>query len=157
MRLVIQRVKEASVTIDGEIFSKIGRGVVVLTAVAKKDKFEDIDYLADKIVNLRIFEDDAGKMNLSALETQAEFLIVSQFTLLGDCDKGRRPSFDGAADPKIAEEFYGYFIQRVRDHNLKVETGKFRAMMDVSLINDGPVTFVLESKKEGRKKKGEGS
>ncbi len=146
MRLVIQRVKEANVTIDGELFSKIGKGMLVLIAISKTDKFEDIDDLADKVVNLRIFEDNAGKMNLSALETQAEFLIVSQFTLLGDCGKGRRPSFDGAANPKMAEEFYGYFIQRVRDHNLKVETGKFRAMMDVALINDGPVTFILDSK-----------
>lgn len=146
MKLVIQRVKEAKVTIEGEFFSQIGKGLLVFVAVAKEDKFEDIDYLAEKLTNLRIFEDDAGKMNLSALDVKAEFLIVSQFTLLGDCVKGRRPSFDEAADPKKAEEFYGYFIQRVRDHNLRIETGKFRAMMDVSLVNDGPVTFILDSK-----------
>ena len=147
MRLVIQRVKEARVTINGELFSKISKGMVVFVAVAKADAFEDIDYLADKVANLRMFEDEAGKMNLSALDVKGEFLIVSQFTLLGDCEKGRRPSFDEAADPKKAEEFYGYFIQRVRDHNLRVETGRFRAMMEVSLVNDGPVTFILDSKK----------
>ena len=146
MRLVIQRVKKASVTIDGELFSEIEKGILVFVAVAKEDVFEDIDYLADKLTNLRIFEDDKGKMNLSALDIKAQFLIVSQFTLLGDCEKGRRPSFDKAADPKKGEEFYGYFVQRVRDHNLRVETGKFRAMMDVALVNDGPVTFILDSK-----------
>ena len=146
MRLVIQRVKEAQVAIDGELFSKITKGMVVFVAVAKNDTFEDIDFLADKIAHLRIFEDEAGKMNLSIVDVKGQFLIVSQFTLLGDCAKGRRPSFDDAADPKKAEEFYGYFIQRVRDHNLRVETGKFRAMMEVSLVNDGPVTFVLDSK-----------
>ena len=154
MKLVIQRVKEAQVAIDGELFSKITKGMVVFVAVAKNDAFEDIDFLADKIAHLRIFEDEAGKMNLSITDVKGQFLIVSQFTLLGDCAKGRRPSFDDAADPKKAEEFYGYFIQRVRDHNLRVETGKFRAMMEVSLINDGPVTFVLDSKDpvEERKK-----
>ncbi len=146
MKLVIQRVKEAQVTIGGELFSKIEKGILVFVGVAKDDVFDDIDYLAEKLVNLRIFDDEAGKMNLSALEVKAEFLIVSQFTLLGACQKGRRPSFDAAADPKKAEEFYGYFIQRVRDHNLRVETGQFRAMMDVSLTNAGPVTFILESK-----------
>ncbi len=150
MRLVIQRVKEARVTIDGETFSEIKKGILVFCAVAKDDTFEDVDILSDKLVNLRIFEDEQGKMNLSALEIKAEFLIVSQFTLLGDCRKGRRPSFDGAADPKKGEEFYGYFVQRVRDHNLRVETGKFRAMMDASLINDGPVTFILDSKDRSR-------
>ncbi len=146
MKLVIQRVKEAQVTIGGELFSKIEKGILVFVGVAKDDVFDDIDYLEEKLVNLRIFDDEAGKMNLSALEVKAEFLIVSQFTLLGACQKGRRPSFDAAADPKKAEEFYGYFIQRVRDHNLRVETGQFRAMMDVSLTNAGPVTFILESK-----------
>ena len=146
MRLVIQRVKEAQVNIGGEFFSKIGKGILVFVGVAKDDAFEDVDYLADKIVHLRIFDDKDGKMNLSALEEKLEFLIVSQFTLLGAPLAGRRPSFSEAADPKKAEEFYGYFIQRVRDHNLRVETGKFRAMMDVSLVNDGPVTFVLDSK-----------
>ena len=148
MKLVIQRVKEAKVTIDGEFFSQIGKGILVFVAVAKDDRFEDVDSLAEKLVNLRIFEDDAGKMNISALDCKVEFLIVSQFTLLGDCVKGRRPSFDAAADPKKGEEFYGYFIQRVRDHNLRVETGKFRAMMDVSLVNDGPVTFILDSREK---------
>jgi D-tyrosyl-tRNA(Tyr) deacylase len=146
MRLVLQRVKEAVVKVEGEAFSKIGRGILIFVAVAKGDSFEDVDYLAEKTVNLRIFEDSQGKMNVSASDRKAEFLIVSQFTLLGDCAQGRRPSFDEAADPKKAEEFYGYFVQRVRDHNLRVETGKFRAMMQVSLINDGPVTFILDSR-----------
>ena len=145
MKLVIQRVKEASVVINGELFSRIGKGMVVFVAIGKADTFEDIDYLADKTAHLRMFEDEGGKMNLSAVDTKAEFLIVSQFTLLSDCAKGRRPSFDEAADPQKAEEFYGYFIQRVRDHNLRVETGKFQAMMEVGLINDGPVTFILDS------------
>lgn len=145
MRLVIQRVKKAQVDIGGEFFSQIDKGILVFVAVAKNDKFEDVDCLAEKLVNLRIFEDEAGKMNLSALDVKCAFLIVSQFTLLGDCAKGRRPSFDKAADPQKGEEFYGYFIQRVRDHNLRVETGKFKAMMDVSLVNDGPVTFILDS------------
>lgn len=146
MRLVLQRVKEAQVNVDGQLFSKIAKGLLVFVAVAKSDSFEDIDFLADKLVNLRVFEDEGGKMNLSPLDIKAQFLIVSQFTLLGDCRKGRRPSFDAAANAAKAEEFYGYFIQRVRDHNLRVETGKFRAMMEVSLVNDGPVTFILDSK-----------
>lgn len=146
MKVVIQRVKEAKVEVEGKTVGKIGKGMLIFLGVAKDDSKSDADYLENKISQLRIFEDQNGKMNLSALETQAEFLVVSQFTLCGNCEKGRRPSFDGAADPKKGENLYEYFVQKLRENNLKVETGEFRAMMDVSLINDGPVTFIIESK-----------
>jgi D-tyrosyl-tRNA(Tyr) deacylase len=113
--------------------------------VAQEDTAVQADWLINKIVELRIFEDKAGKMNLSALEYKAEFLVVSQFTLYGSCDKGRRPSFDEAADPQKAEELYNYFVEGLKKHQVVVATGRFRAMMDVSLVNDGPVTFILES------------
>ncbi len=145
MRLVIQRVKEAGVTVDGKIVGKIGQGMLIFLGIAKADSLDDIDRFVKKVTELRIFEDVNGKMNLAAAEVKAEFLVVSQFTLLGDCEKGRRPSFDLAADPKKAEEFYNLFVQKLRHHHVKVETGQFRAMMDVTLINDGPVTFILES------------
>ncbi|HOW36049.1 MAG TPA: D-aminoacyl-tRNA deacylase [Candidatus Omnitrophota bacterium] len=148
MKLVIQRVKEASVSVNGEIIGKIAKGMVVLIGVGKDDLAKDADYLADKIGQLRIFEDALGKMNLCASEVGAEFLVVSQFTLLGACLKGRRPSFDAAADPAKAEELYEYFVQKLRAQNFKVETGRFKAMMDVSLVNDGPVTFILDSKND---------
>ena len=147
MRIVIQRVKEASVSIDGKKVGAIGKGMLVLLGVAKTDTRDDVEFLINKIVPLRIFEDEAGKMNRSALETGGAFLVVSQFTLYGDCNKGRRPSFDQAAEPLKGEELYNYFVDRLRRENLGVETGIFRAMMEVSLINDGPVTFVLESSK----------
>jgi D-tyrosyl-tRNA(Tyr) deacylase len=146
MRLVIQRVKEAKVEVGSAIVGQIGRGMLIFLGVGRDDTHQDADDLVNKILQLRIFEDENGKMNLSALAAQAQFLVVSQFTLYGDCDKGRRPSFDQAAEPQKGEELYEYFLRQLRAHHAKVATGRFRAMMDVSLINDGPVTFVLESK-----------
>ena len=145
MKLIIQRVKHAQVEVKAKIVGKIGRGMLIFLGVGKDDTKEEADFLVNKIVQLRIFEDAQGKMNLSAAETKAEFLVVSQFTLYGDCAKGRRPSFDAAADPKKAEELYRYFVEQLSKQNVPVQTGEFRAMMDVSLINDGPVTFILES------------
>jgi D-tyrosyl-tRNA(Tyr) deacylase len=146
MRLVIQRVKEAKVEVGSAIVGQIGRGMLIFLGVGRDDTHQDADDLVNKILQLRIFEDENGKMNLSALAAQAQFLVVSQFTLYGDCDKGRRPSFDQAAEPQKGEELYEYFLRQLRARHAKVATGRFRAMMDVSLINDGPVTFVLESK-----------
>ena len=145
MKTVLQRVKEAKVVVDSETVGQIGKGILVFLGIGQDDTKEDADFLAQKIPQLRIFEDEQGKMNASALETHAEILVVSQFTLYGDLKKGRRPSFDKAAEPKIAEELYEYFVQQLRTYKLKVETGRFRAMMDVALVNDGPVTFILES------------
>jgi len=146
MLAVIQRVHQSSVTVENTIIGEIGRGLLVLLGVAKDDKAEDADYLADKIVNLRIFEDENGKMNRSLLETDGEMLVVSQFTLLGDCRKGRRPSFVQAAEPDKANELYEHFVRQIRQKRVAVKTGRFRTMMAVSLINDGPVTLILESK-----------
>ena len=146
MRLVIQRVKEAKVTVAGEVIGQIGPGALVFLGVAKGDTKEDADFLIKKTLELRMFEDPAGKMNLSIGEVKGEFLIVSQFTLLGNCDKGRRPSFDDAADPALGEELYDYFVGQIKKYQAPVATGRFRAMMDVMLVNDGPVTFMLESK-----------
>lgn len=146
MRAVIQRVKRAHVEAASKVIGRIHEGMVVFVSVAKDDTRKDAEYLVQKIVQLRIFEDAQGKMNRSAVETGAQFLVVSQFTLHGDCTKGRRPSFDQAADPIKGEELYNYFVERLRGQNVKVETGQFRAMMEVSLVNDGPVTFILESK-----------
>lgn len=146
MRIVIQRVKEAHVRVQGKRVGEIRQGLLIFLAVSKKDSLEDADYLVHKLIHLRIFEDQQGKMNISALEAQAQFLVVSQFTLYGDCVKGRRPSFDQAADPQKAEEFYNYFAEQLRKQvSTKVATGLFRAMMDVFLVNDGPVTFILET------------
>ena len=145
MRLVIQRVKNASVTVEGEIVGKINAGLLIFLGVAKTDEAAAADALVKKVIELRIFEDAQGKMNCSALETGAEFLVVSQFTLYGDCRKGRRPSFDEAADPEKGEALYNAFVEKLRGQNVKVETGRFRAMMDVALVNDGPVTFILET------------
>ncbi len=146
MRAVIQRVKQSSVSVDGAIVGQIGRGMLILLGVSKEDTEKDADYLADKLVNLRIFEDEAGKMNISLLENAGECLVVSQFTLYGDCRKGRRPSFTDAAPPDKANALYEYFVQLIRNKHIHAETGRFQAMMDVSLINDGPVTFIVESK-----------
>lgn len=146
MRLVIQRVKEARVDVDGQTVGRIGHGMLIFLGVAKSDTEADADYLVQKVTDLRIFEDPQGKMNLSAAEVKAAFLVVSQFTLLGNCDKGRRPSFDAAADPAKGEALYNYFVEQLKKHNMEVATGRFRAMMDVALVNDGPVTFIVESK-----------
>ncbi len=146
MRAVVQRVKESSVTSAGETLGKIESGLLVLLGVAKEDNIKDAGYLAEKIINLRIFEDENGKMNRSLLETGGEMLVVSQFTLLGDCRKGRRPSFINAAPPDEADRLYEYFVKKVRQKGISTQTGRFRAMMEVALVNDGPVTLVVESK-----------
>ena len=146
MRAVIQRVKQSLVTVENQTVGKIGNGLLVFLGVAKQDGDRDADYLADKIANLRIFEDENGKMNRSLLETSGEMLVVSQFTLLGDCRKGRRPSFINAAGPNQANALYERFVSLVRQKGISVQTGQFQTMMAVSLINDGPVTLILESK-----------
>ncbi|TWE02512.1 D-tyrosyl-tRNA(Tyr) deacylase [Neobacillus bataviensis] len=146
MRIVVQRSKEAKVTVDGEITGQITKGFVLLVGVTHEDKEEDAAYLADKIANLRIFEDHDGKMNHSLLDVGGEILSVSQFTLYGDCRKGRRPNFMEAARPEQAVVLYEAFNQMLRDKGITVETGVFGAMMDVELINDGPVTLIVESK-----------
>ncbi len=146
MRAVIQRVKQSSVKTNDEIVGRIGQGLLVLLGVAKGDSVADADYLANKIINLRIFEDEDGKMNRSLLETGGELLAVSQFTLLADCRKGRRPSFIAAAEPEKAIELYEKFVDRVRQMGVGVQTGRFQAMMEVALINDGPVTVIIESR-----------
>jgi D-tyrosyl-tRNA(Tyr) deacylase len=148
MRAVIQRVSEASVAISNEIVGEIRDGVLVLLGVARDDTSADADYLADKITNLRIFADDGGKMNRSLLETGGEMLVVSQFTLYGDARRGRRPSYSDAAEPEKANELYEYFVERVRSFGIKTETGVFQAMMRVGLINEGPVTILLDSQKQ---------
>jgi len=147
MRAVIQRVCESSVKVAEETIGSIGKGLMVLLGVAREDTSADAAYLADKIVNLRIFEDDNGKMNRSLLDTEGEMLVVSQFTLLGNCTKGRRPSFVAAVGPDLANEQYECFVENVRGKGIVVQTGQFRAMMAVSLVNDGPVTLILESRK----------
>jgi D-aminoacyl-tRNA deacylase len=147
MRAVIQRVTKASVEVKEEIVGQIGSGVLVLLGVSQNDDSQDAEYLADKIVNLRIFNDDQGKMNLSLADTGGAMLVVSQFTLLGDARKGRRPSYIEAAAPEKANSLYEYFVTQVRGKAIQVETGIFQAMMQVSLINDGPVTILLDSKK----------
>ncbi|MDN3020181.1 D-aminoacyl-tRNA deacylase [Neobacillus drentensis] len=146
MRVVVQRSKAAQVTVNGEITGQITKGFVLLVGITHEDREEDAAYLADKIVNLRIFEDEAGKMNFSLLDVGGEILSVSQFTLYGDCRKGRRPNFMDAARPKQAVQLYEVFNTMLREKGVKVETGVFGAMMDVSLTNDGPVTLIVESK-----------
>ncbi len=144
MKALIQRVKRASVTINSELYSQIGYGMLVFLGVEKEDTEENALKLAEKLGNLRIFEDENEKMNKSVKDINGEMLIVSQFTLCGDCKKGTRPSFDKSAPPDIAEELYLKFIEYIKNQNIKTQTGKFRAMMDVELINDGPVTFLVE-------------
>ncbi|WHY76310.1 D-aminoacyl-tRNA deacylase [Neobacillus sp. WH10] len=146
MRVVVQRSKAARVTVDGEVTGQIIKGFVLLVGVTHEDKEEDAAYLADKIANLRVFEDANGKMNLSLLDVGGEILSVSQFTLYGDCRKGRRPSFIEAARPEQAVQLYEAFNGMLREKGIRVETGVFGAMMDVQLTNDGPVTLILESK-----------
>jgi len=147
MRAVVQRVSRASVKVDGEITGEVGLGLLVLLGVAQEDNEADAEYLAEKIAGLRIFEDDAGKMNLNVADVAGAVLAVSQFTLFGDVRRGKRPSFDAAARPDRARELYQYFIERVRALGLRCEVGRFQAMMDVELVNSGPVTIMLDSKK----------
>ena len=144
MKALIQRVKRASVTIDNELYSSIGAGLLVFVGVEKEDEKINAEKLAEKISNLRIFEDENDKMNLSVKDVKGEILVVSQFTLCGNCKKGTRPSFDNSAPLDKAIELYEYFVEQVKLSGLNVQTGKFRAMMDVELINDGPVTFWIE-------------
>ena len=147
MRAVIQRVSRASVTVDGEGVGKIDRGLLVLLGVTHADTEASADYLAEKITGLRIFEDDAGKMNLSVTDVGGAILAVSQFTLYGDVRKGKRPSFDDAARPEEARKLYEYFVERIRGLGLRCEAGRFQEMMQVELVNDGPVTILLDSEK----------
>jgi D-tyrosyl-tRNA(Tyr) deacylase len=145
MRACVQRVSAASVSVGGAIVGQIGRGVLVLLGVATGDSEADASWLADKIAGLRIFDDEAGKMNLSIKEVGGAVLVVSQFTLLGDCRHGRRPSFVDAAPPELAERLYEAFVEGVRTRQIEVATGQFRRQMQVQLINDGPVTLLVES------------
>ncbi|MBU7319608.1 D-aminoacyl-tRNA deacylase [Paenibacillus oleatilyticus] len=148
MKVVLQRSKAAQVTVNGETVGRIDHGLVLLVGIADGDTEEDARYLADKIAGLRIFEDEQGKMNHSVLETGGQVLSISQFTLYGDCRKGRRPNFMAAARPELAEPLYERFNGMLREAGLHVETGRFGAMMDVSLVNDGPVTLIVESKQD---------
>ena len=148
MRAVIQRVTSARVTVDGRETGAIGAGLLVLLGVHSDDENRDVSWLAEKIVNLRIFEDNEGKMNRSLLDTGGAMLIVSQFTLLGDCRKGRRPSWSSAAPPETANNLYRDFIAAVDDFGITTESGEFQAMMEVSLVNSGPVTMLLDSHKQ---------
>ena len=145
MKVVLQRVKNASVTIDNELFSSIGQGYLILFGAEKGDVKAQADWLANKVSVLRCFSDENGKMNLSIKDVQGEMLIVSQFTLCGDVKKGTRPSFDGAMKPDEAKEMYEYFIAKVKEQNIPVKTGVFAAHMEVQLLNDGPVTFVVQA------------
>ncbi|MBI4855067.1 MAG: D-tyrosyl-tRNA(Tyr) deacylase [Acidobacteria bacterium] len=147
MRAVVQRVSRAQVTVDKELVGSIGLGLLVFLGINQNDKQKDADYLLEKIINLRIFPSKDGKMNLSLLDLDRELLVVSQFTLFGDCRRGRRPSYSYAANPTLAEELYNYFISRAIEEKIKTQTGKFQAMMDVELVNDGPVTILLDSYK----------
>jgi D-aminoacyl-tRNA deacylase len=147
MRAVIQRVSRCKVTVEGNVVGEIGAGLLVLLGVAKEDAEVAADYLAQKILGLRIFEDAEEKMNLSVMDTRGEVLVVSQFTLYGDVRKGKRPSFDAAARPDEAKRLYEYFVEKVRTSGLRCETGQFQAMMDVELVNAGPVTILADSEK----------
>ncbi|MDE0316824.1 MAG: D-aminoacyl-tRNA deacylase [Candidatus Poribacteria bacterium] len=148
MRAVIQRVKSASVKVDGELVSEIGAGLLIFLGIAHDDTETELEYIANKVANLRIFEDADGKMNCSLLDIGGSVLVVSQFTLYGDCRKGRRPSFIDAARPEVANALYEQFITALEQQNIPTQGGTFQAMMDVELINDGPVTILLDSDKQ---------
>jgi len=147
VRACVQRVSQCSVTVDGQVVGQIGRGLLVLLGVTHDDTQADVDYLAEKTTGLRIFEDDAGKMNRSVLDIGGQVLVVSQFTLWGDCRRGKRPSFTDAAPPELAERLYDQFVAAVGRLGVPAATGQFRAHMDVALVNDGPVTLLLDSRK----------
>ena len=147
MRAVVQRVTEASVMVSEKCVGEINKGFLILLGVEENDELKDCDYLVEKIINLRVFEDHEGKMNLSLSDIEGELLVVSQFTLLGDCRKGRRPSFIAAARPEKANDLYKMFVDKAKSHGIKVETGIFQAEMKVNLCNDGPVTLMIDSKK----------
>ncbi len=146
MKTVIQRVKEANVTVEGKTVAEIGPGLVVLVGIGREDTEKDLDWMAEKIVNLRIFESEEGKMDRSLLDTKGALLLVSQFTLYGDCRKGRRPSFSDAMEADAARRMFGLFVEKARRLAGRVETGVFQAVMDVRLVNDGPVTLILDLK-----------
>ncbi|HMQ03471.1 MAG TPA: D-aminoacyl-tRNA deacylase [Pyrinomonadaceae bacterium] len=147
MRAVVQRVSRASVTVDGELTGSIGRGILLLLGVSRTDDEKSALYLLEKTLNLRIFDDAEGRMELSLLDVSGELLVVSQFTLYGDARRGRRPSYIEAAGPEIANRLYEFFVEHALKRGLKVETGRFQAMMDVELVNDGPVTLLLDTEK----------
>ncbi|RQD70593.1 MAG: D-tyrosyl-tRNA(Tyr) deacylase [Tindallia sp. MSAO_Bac2] len=147
MRAVVQRVKSACVSVEGNVEGAISQGLLVYLGVGKGDTEKDIDYMVEKITNLRIFEDDQGKMNRSLLDEEGEVLCISQFTLWGDCRKGRRPSFTDAREPGEADEMYQQFVGKCREKGIKTETGVFQAHMEVSSVNDGPVTMLVDSEK----------
>ena len=147
MRAVVQRVSRAQVAVDGEIVGEVGRGLLVLLGVTHADTEVNADYLADKIAGLRVFEDENGKMNLDVAAVAGGILVVSQFTLYGDVRRGKRPSFDAAAKPERARQLYEYFAERIRAAGLPCQTGRFQEMMEVELVNDGPVTILLDSAK----------
>jgi D-tyrosyl-tRNA(Tyr) deacylase len=147
MRAVLQRVSRATVTVEEEVVGEIAAGLLVLLGVGANDTLADADYLAEKIIGLRIFEDADGKMNLPVTEVKGAVLVVSQFTLFGDTRRGKRPSFDAAASPEKARELYEYFVEKIRAAGLRCETGRFQAAMQVELVNDGPVTILLDSSK----------
>lgn len=144
MKALVQRVKSASVTIEDKLYSQINYGMLIFLGVEKTDELSNAQKLAEKLINLRIFDDENGKMNKSLLDIKGEILVVSQFTLAGDCKKGTRPSFDKAAAPDKANGLYEKFVEDIAQYGLAVKTGKFQAMMDVSILNDGPVTFLVE-------------
>ena len=148
MRAVVQRVSSSKVTVDGELTGKIDKGLLVLLGVTHEDTSKDVDYIIDKVLNLRIFEDENEKMNLSLKDVEGELLVVSQFTLYGDCRKGRRPSFSSAARPEVATKLYEEFIEKARKEGIVTQTGMFGAHMMVDLTNDGPVTILLESNRD---------
>ena len=148
MRAVVQRVSSSKVTVDGEVIGNINKGLLVLLGVTHEDTSKDVDYIIDKVLNLRIFEDENEKMNLSLKDVEGELLVVSQFTLYGDCRKGRRPSFSSAARPEVATKLYEEFIEKTRKEGIVTQTGQFGAHMMVDLTNDGPVTILLESNRD---------